>query len=157
MDVNILFRDLTPMLSQTADYALRAVVYLAGKDEPQKTGLVAEATQVPPAYLAKVLQGLRRVGIVHSQRGIGGGMTLASTPEEVTILHVVNAVEPIGRIETCPLGLKQHGVHLCALHRRLDNVLELVEETFRNTTLAEVLSDPNPSLSLCDLSGRSVE
>jgi Rrf2 family protein len=138
------------MLSQTVEYSLRAVVFLADKSEPQKTGQIAEATKVPPAYLSKVLQGLSRANIVRSQRGIGGGMTLARAPEEITILDVVNAVEPIGRIESCPLGLKQHGVHLCALHRRLDNALATVEEAFRNSTLAEVLADPNPSVPLCD-------
>ena len=138
------------MLSQTLEYSLRAVVFLADKAEPQKTGQIAEATKVPPAYLSKVLQGLSRANIVRSQRGIGGGMTLARAPEEITILDVVNAVEPIGRIESCPLGLKQHGVHLCALHRRLDNALATVEEAFRNSTLAEVLADPNPSVPLCN-------
>jgi DNA-binding IscR family transcriptional regulator len=41
-------------------------------------------------------------------------------------------------------------VRLCALHRRLDNALAEVEDAFRNTTLAEVLSDSNPSVPLCD-------
>jgi Rrf2 family protein len=144
------------MLSQTVEYSLRAVVFLADKVEPQKTGQIATATKVPPAYLSKVLQGLARANIVRSQRGIGGGMTLARAPKDLTILDVVNAVEPLGRIETCPLGLKQHGVHLCALHRRLDNALAMVEEAFRSTTLAEVLADPNPSVPLCEMSTKSV-
>ena len=50
-------------------------------------------------------------------------MTLAKPPGELTILEVVNAVEPIGRIKTCPLGLSSHGVNLCPLHRRLDAAL----------------------------------
>jgi len=144
------------MLSQTVEYALRAVVFLADQSpNAQTTSQIAEATKVPPAYLSKVLQGLCRSDILRSQRGIGGGMSLLKTPAEVTILDVVNAVEPIGRIESCPLGLKAHGVHLCALHRRLDDALAAVEDAFRNTTLAEVLADPNPSVPLCDLPGRS--
>ncbi len=144
------------MLSQTVEYALRAVVFLADQSpNAQTTSQIAEATKVPPAYLSKVLQGLCRSDILRSQRGIGGGMSLVKTPEEVTILDVVNAVEPIGRIEDCPLGLKAHGVHLCALHRRLDDALAAVEDAFRSTTLAEVLADPNPSVPLCDLPGRS--
>ena len=63
------------MLSQSVEYALRAVVYLACEGEPRMTAQVAEATQVPAAYLSKVLQGLSRAGIVRSQRGIGGGMS----------------------------------------------------------------------------------
>lgn len=146
------------MLSQTVEYALRAVVYLADQSPAARTtSQIAEATKVPPAYMSKVLQGLCHAGILRSQRGIGGGMSLIHSPGEVTILDVINAVEPIGRIESCPLGLKAHGIQLCALHRRLDDALATVEEAFRNTTLAEVLADPNPSVPLCDLPGRSPE
>lgn len=136
------------MLTQSVEYALRAVVYLAREGEPRTTAQAAEATQVPAAYLSKVLQGLSRAGIVRSQRGIGGGMTLVPPPEELTILDVVNAVDPLQRIETCPLGLPEHGVRLCALHRRLDNAMKSVEEAFRQSTLADVLADPNPSIPL---------
>jgi Rrf2 family protein len=97
------------------------------------------------------LQGLCRAEVVHSRRGLGGGMTLVKTPDKLTILEVVNAVEPIGRIRQCPLGLKSHGVRLCPLHKRLDNALALVEKAFGETTLAEVLADPSPSQPLCDI------
>jgi Rrf2 family protein len=138
------------MLSQTVEYALRAAVYLAGQDGPRTTDQVSRATLVPKAYLSKVLQGLVRSGLVHSRRGLGGGMTLARPAGEVTILEVVNAVEPIGRIEACPLGLSSHGVRLCPLHRRLDDALATVEAAFGETTLAEVLADPSPSVPLCE-------
>jgi Rrf2 family nitric oxide-sensitive transcriptional repressor len=139
------------MFSQTVEYALRAAVYLAGEaPEPRTTDQVAAATRVPKAYLSKVLQGLVRAGLVHSRRGLGGGMTLAKSPGEMTILEVVNAVEPIGRIATCPLGLASHGVNLCPLHRRLDAALASVEDAFRRTTLAEVLAEPTHSAPLCD-------
>lgn len=143
------------MFSQTVEYALRAVVHLADMaPECRTTDQIAVATLVPKPYLSKVLQGLCHAQIVRSQRGIGGGMTLVKPPTELTILEVVNAVEPIGRIRECPLGLKAHGVHLCPLHRRMDNALALVEEAFRNTTLAEVLAEPTQSHPLCELPGR---
>jgi Rrf2 family protein len=139
------------MFSQTVEYALRAVVFLADKSPAAcTTDQIAEATQVPKPYLSKVLQNLGRNGIVRSQRGIGGGVTLANTPEELTILEVVNAVEPIERIVTCPLGLKSHGKNLCPLHRRMDDALASVEAAFGTTTLAEILSEPTGSPPLCD-------
>ncbi len=139
------------MFSQTVEYALRAVVHLAVHvGRPQKTSDIAAATQVPSAYLSKVLQGLRQHGLVCLQRGIGGGVTLARSPEDLTILDVVNAVAPMQRIKTCPLGLTSHGVRLCALHRRMDNAMRITEDAFRATTLAELLDDPNPSIPLCD-------
>ena len=98
------------MFSQTVDYALRAVVYLADQaPSPRTTDQIAAATRVPEAYLSKVLQELGRAHIIHSRRGHGGGMVLAKSASELTILEVVNAVEPIRRIRECPLGLAAHG------------------------------------------------
>jgi len=104
---------------------------------------------VPRAYLAKILSGLRRSGLVKSQRGLGGGISLSRPPEELTILDVVNAVEPIERIKTCPLGLSEHGTNLCPLHTRIDMALALVESSFCSTTIADVLKEPTNSIPLC--------
>jgi len=139
------------MFSQTVEYALRAVVYLAYEaPEARTTEQIHKATLVKKAYLSKILQGLAKKGIVTTQRGIGGGVALAKSPEELTILDVVNAVEPIMRIRSCPLGLQSHGVRLCPLHRRMDHALESVESAFGNSTLAEVLAEPSKSVPLCD-------
>ena len=143
------------MFSQTIEYALRAMVCLAGDPErSQTTGQIAAVTKVPPAYLSKVLQSLGRGGLVTAQRGAGGGFTLARSPEKISILEVVNAVDPIQRIQTCPLGLKSHGIRLCPLHKRMDAALAEVERAFGRTTLAEVLSEPSASVPLCDFPPR---
>lgn len=139
------------MFSQTVEYALRAVVHLASNaPTAQTTVQIARTTKVPQAYLSKVLQGLAQAGIVKSQRGIGGGISLVKKPSELTILEVVNAVDPIRRITTCPLELASHGIRLCPLHRRVDNALAMVEEAFRATTLQEVIDEPTESIPLCD-------
>ena len=140
------------MFSQTVEYALRAMrsIWPREAPSPRTTDQIATATRVPKAYLSKVLQALGRAGLVRSQRGLGGGMTLTKAPAALTILEVVDAVDPIGRIATCPLGLASHGVNLCPLHRRLDNALALVEDAFRRTTLAEVLAEPTTSVPLCE-------
>jgi len=138
------------VISQTVEYALRAVVHLASEAPAGRTtDQIATATHVPRAYLSKVLQSLVRAGVVRSQRGIGGGITLTKPVDEITILEVVNAVDPMQRIRTCPLDLAAHGVHLCPLHKRLDNALATVEEAFQDTTLGELLAEPTRSISLC--------
>jgi Rrf2 family transcriptional regulator, nitric oxide-sensitive transcriptional repressor len=127
------------MLSRTAEYALRAIVWLSDHPETSITGqALAAATQVPPDYLAKVMQCLVRAGLVEAQRGKNGGFSLVSTPEDTTILDVINAVEPVRRIRTCPLGLAGHE-SLCPLHRSLDNIAGQLERAYGAIRLADLL------------------
>jgi Rrf2 family transcriptional regulator, nitric oxide-sensitive transcriptional repressor len=142
------------MFSQTAEYALRVVAFLAAAGgEAVTTKQISEGTRVPVGYLAKVLQSLSRGGIVRSQRGPHGGSVLARPAEELTIYDVIQAVDPIRRITSCPLGLKSHGSVLCPVHRRLDNALGLVERSFRDATIADLLTEPSRSKPLCDMDG----
>jgi Rrf2 family protein len=141
------------MISQTAEYALRAVVFLAMNVGAAYTTLqISTSTKVPSAYLSKVLQSLVRAGIVQSQRGLGGGFVLSKATGDVTILQVLDAVDPIKRIRTCPLGLEVHGANLCALHKRLDDATAVIEKAFRDTTIADLLARPTKSVPLCDAS-----
>lgn len=140
------------MISKTVEYALRTVVFLASQDGARTVQQIADQTRVRADYLAKVLQGLRRKGLVSGQRGVGGGYALTRPPAELTVWDVVEAVDPIQRILTCPLDLASHGVKLCPLHRRLDDALAGVEKAYRATTIAEVLAEPSDSKPLCDVS-----
>lgn len=130
------------MFSKTSEYALRAICAVARSPEQmQTTDEIAAATDVPPQYLRKVLQLLGHAQLIVTQRGSGGGIGLARPSEEIRVLDVVNAVDPIQRIETCPLGLVEHGVALCPMHSQLDAALEQLEQTLRSMTIADLL-DP---------------
>ena len=94
------------------------------------------------------MQQLVRGKIVASRRGVGGGFMLAKQPDKLRILEVVQAVDPIQRITTCPLGIAAHGKRLCPLHRRLDNALAEMERAFSASTLAEILAEPSKSVPL---------
>jgi Rrf2 family protein len=126
-------------------------VWLADHGEGQTTQQIAEATQVPASYLSKVLQSLQRAGVVQGRRGAGGGFTLARAAADITVLDVVQAVDPITRIETCPLGIASHGVHLCPLHRKLDDAIGHVAAAFRGTSLAELIAPKHRLKPLCPL------
>ncbi|MBP88636.1 MAG: transcriptional regulator [Planctomycetaceae bacterium] len=135
------------MISQTAEYALRAIVYLADHDEPQTNAQIAEVTEVPVGYLAKVMQSLSRARVVTAQRGLRGGFRLAHAADELTVLEVVNIFDPVRRFHECPLGL--HGINLCPLHRSLDDAAKAVEETFGDTTIADLIRVPRHRKPLC--------
>ncbi len=139
------------MLSQTTEYALRAVVWLAqNQGSPQTAAQISEATKVPVSYLSKVLQSLRRASVVGAVRGLHGGFELAGAPETISILDIVNIVEPVPRIKQCPLGLQSHQGQLCPLHRKLDLAMEMVEHSFRSTCLADLLRPELGSRPLCE-------
>ena len=142
------------MISQTVEYALRAVVTIAQHEgQPCTAQQISKITQVPAPYLSKLMQVLVRAGIASSQRGLHGGFVLAQPPTEMSIWQVIDAVEPFKRIHDCPLSIKSHGSVLCPLHQRLDQAMAMVEEQFRGTTIAEVLAEQGVVTPLCQESG----
>lgn len=142
------------MISQTAEYALRAIVVLADEAAPFWTAqAISGKAQVPQMYLMKVLQPLTRAGLISAQRGRNGGFSLARPANQISVLDVVSAVDPLRRIRTCPLGLKSHGTVLCPLHRKLDDAMRFVEEAFGSTTIADIVSNPSPIRPLCEQQG----
>ncbi len=127
------------MITKTSEYALRARVLL-GENEGTRLTLpvIASHTQVPSSYLSKVLQGLVHAGLVTSIRGPTGGFALARPAARVTVYDVVQAVDPLPRITSCPLGLPEHDRALCPLHRKLDQAAALLEKSFRSTSLTQL-------------------
>jgi len=140
------------MISQTVEYALRAIVTIAQHNgKPCTAQMISELTQVPAPYLSKVMQGLVRADLVVSKRGLHGGFVLSKEPAEMTVWEVIDAVDPIKRINECPLGITTHQGTLCPLHHRLDDAMAMVEDSFRKTTIAEVLAEPGRATPLCEL------
>ena len=139
------------MFSQTSEYALRVVVHLASlKGKLATIPQIAAATRAPVGYLAKVIKSLSRANVLISHRGKHGGSILARPAEEITVLQVIAAVDPIQRIKTCPLGIASHGTNLCSLHRRLDDAIAMVEDTLHRSTIAEMVAQSGGSSPLED-------
>ncbi len=139
------------MISQTAEYALRAVVALAqATEKPHTASEIAQLTKVPEHYLSKVLHALAKAEVVHSQRGLHGGYVLAHPPDRLPLLTVINAVDPIRHIESCPLKLATHGTHLCPLHKKVNASISLIEDLFRDATIGTILAEPTQSIPLCE-------
>ena len=110
---------------------------------------MAEATQVPAQYLRKVLNRLRDAEIIGTQRGAGGGVRLKASPQDLTILSVLSAVDPIKRIARCPLGLPEH-FQLCPLHTEINTAIMQVETVLSDKTLADLLTMKHMGSGHCD-------
>jgi Rrf2 family nitric oxide-sensitive transcriptional repressor len=115
------------------------------------TSEIAQATRVPMAYLSKVLQTLSRGGIVLSQRGLGGGFTLALEAAGLSVLEVVDAVDPIQRAKPCPIGHTDKGDTLCPLHKYIDDAIGTVELSFAQTTIKDLVSSSSKVPPLCTI------
>ena len=139
------------MLPKTAEYALRAVVWL-GRDEGQceSADCLAENTKVPRRYLHTVLQELVRAKLVRSQPGPGGGYALAQPARKMTILDVANAIAPLKRIRRCPLKLRTH-TRLCPLHKELDDVYAATERALARVTIAQLVDSTSDIVPLCEV------
>lgn len=128
------------MLSQTAEYALRAVCALASRlDELVPTSELAGATDVPPPYLAKVLQQLAAADLIRGRRGVGGGYKLVRDPNEITMLDVVNAVSAIRKIRTDDERLADFG--FASLDRAIDQAAQAVVERFSAVTIDQLAQE----------------
>ncbi len=139
------------MLSQTTEYALRAMSCLAYSPETlTPTPDLAAQTKVPANYLAKVLQSLAQAELIVGRRGVGGGYRLARPAEAISLMDVINAIDPVKPIHECPLGLPNHGANLCPLHTCMDRAARTLIQQFEGVTLAKLIADSNGSRPLCD-------
>lgn len=143
------------MLSQTTEYALRIMVYLASLNgTPATIQQIGSATKIPTGYLAKVLRNLALAKLVLSQRGIHGGSVLARPAATITVLDVVQALSPIQQIKHCPLGIKSHGIKLCPLHDRLGHTITMVEQAYASSSIAKLVPKQTEAQPFCNLSAR---
>ena len=128
-------------LTRKGDYAIRGIVYLASQP-PNKISLLSEiaaAVDVPQTFLAKIFQQFSKTGIVKSFRGTGGGFLLASPPEEITLLQVVEAVEGPILPNRCVLkaGECERDVS-CTVHPVWHQVQQKVRGILSNITLKDL-------------------
>jgi len=128
-------------ITRATDYAVRVMVYLASLPPDRKAplGELAEATSVRDNFLSKILQRLVRNGLISSHRGTGGGFRLSVTPDNLTLLQVVEAIE--GKIalniclsewQSCPLQSQ------CAVYPVWQKAQSALSQELAGVTIAEL-------------------
>ena len=91
------------LITRATEYAIRALLYLAKQPRGEIVFKkdICQTQDITPAFLTKILQPLIKLGIVGSQRGVGGGFYLIKDPASVTLLDVVMAEEGPLYINQC--------------------------------------------------------
>jgi Rrf2 family protein len=131
------------VLSQTAEYALRAVLYLADRNEPVRVEEIGAVLGIPASYLSKTLNTLVRARILTSLRGRHGGFQLAVAPEDLTLLRVVAPFDKVVERRHCLLGRPSCGDNVaCAAHAAWKDTADRVAEFFRTTKVADIRGTP---------------
>lgn len=131
-------------LTRKGEYAIRGIVYLAGKplDKVCLLSDIAAAVDVPPTFLAKIFQQFSKMGLVKSFRGTGGGFMLGRPPEKITLLEVVEAVEgPIvpNRCVSNAADCERSGS--CNVHPVWKRVQDEVRGALKAVTLKELVNE----------------
>ena len=91
-------------LNQFTDYSLRALIFVALKDEGELSSIkeIAAAFAVSENHLVKVVHKLGKLGYLETVRGRGGGVALKMAPEKIGVGEVVRAVETMAVVECLP-------------------------------------------------------
>jgi Rrf2 family protein len=134
------------ILSRTSQYAIQALIYVATQPRgvPILTRRIARHLGVPPAYLAKVMQNLKRGNLLYSFRGRQGGFCLREDGEKTDLMHILNLVEGPGITETCVLGLKKCADETaCPMHAKWKPIKARIVGLLHKQTLEILASAVN--------------
>ncbi len=136
------------LLNQTAEYAFRAMAYLASRadlDSAVPSAELAEAANIPGHYVSKVMRRLVVAGLVSSQRGHGGGFRLLKEPREISFSTILQATDLDPRNQRCAFGFGQCDAERpCHLHPAWSRLKESFNGWAESTTLASVHDNPEP-------------
>lgn len=129
------------MLSMTAQYALRAFVYIATREEdhPVLAKDIAAHTGVPPHYLSRILRDAVRSGLLESARGVGGGFRLARPAGRFKLVDLIAPFDDVLNRSRCPFGQPRcNDQHPCGFHEHWKPISAAYRNMLEQTTLAEI-------------------
>ena len=129
------------IFSRQCEYALQAVLYLALRPEGEMTSIkeMTDKLRIPYHFLAKILQDLSRKGLLSSLKGPTGGFGLAMPAKEITLFHVVEAVDGVDFTKDCVLGFPEcSGRNPCAVHDKWATLRDGIYSMLVSKNIAEM-------------------
>lgn len=140
------------MLTKSCEYAIRTVVFVAlnnkvnneGSNEVHKVGIkeITKGLAFPGPFIAKILQGLVKAKLLVSTKGPHGGFYLKKSPEKISVLDIIEAVDGVELFQNCTLGLKKCSeVRPCPVHNSVKEYRNQLKKAFSDRTLDLVIED----------------
>jgi Rrf2 family protein len=125
------------MIRLSAQYAIRAMVHIAGSPGMHTADTIAQQTGIPRGYLAKILQRLSQHHLLDTQRGIGGGYALTRPAAAIAVLDVVRAIEPRDDLSMC----RDCQSDSCKIVSFMRTFSDACDDMLRRATIAEFISE----------------
>jgi Rrf2 family protein len=128
-------------ISTKGRYGLRILIDLANHDngKPRLIRDIAQAQQISEKYISRLVIALRRAGLIRSVRGVNGGFHLAKTPEEITLLEVLEVMEGPVAIVECVAAVKCDRRSRCGVRSIWQQLNDNIRTMMSGITLAEIL------------------
>lgn len=129
------------IFSRQCEYALQAVMYLALKPEGEMTSIkeLTKRLGIPYHFLGKILQDLAYKGLLNSQKGPSGGFALGMPGKDITLFHIVEAIDGVAFTNSCVLGFPEcSGKNPCAVHERWATLREGIYNMLITKNIAQV-------------------
>jgi len=129
------------LFSRQCEYALQAVTYLALKRDGEMTSIkeLTKKLRIPYHFLGKILQDLTYKGLLVSQRGPTGGFRLGMPAKEITLFHIIEAIDGVAFMNNCVLGFPEcSGKNPCAVHDKWGNIRETIYSMLVNKNISQI-------------------
>ena len=130
------------LFSKACEYGIRAMLFLASQNnaQPVRVREIAETLQIPIPFLSKIVHSLSRNHLIHSQKGPGGGVTLAQASSEITLLQVVEVIDGLDLFHACALGIPHCSDDFpCPLHETWGGLRSEIYDMLANRTLDQIM------------------
>ncbi len=138
------------MLSRRADYGVRAMMDIAVQPSTERTIVsdIAKRQDIPPSFLAKIVPLLARAGLVRTSLGAAGGIALAASPQEISLLQIIQAVDGPFALNLCsltPSDCRQYAA--CAACQVWGAAQAQLNQTLAQTRLSDLAIVPETMLT----------
>lgn len=144
------------MLSNSCKYGIRAVVFIASKQEGVgKIGLkvIGEELKIPVPYLAKILQILSKRKVLDSSKGPHGGFSLLIPAKSLTLMDIIRSIDGEDFFDRCYVtgekcSFNEPDKGVCLLHNDLRKEKERLTQFFSGRTIDSLLRQINKNNKL---------
>ncbi len=132
------------IFSRECEYAIQSVLYLALKPRNERTSIreLASRLSIPYHFLGKILQRLTHKKLLVSYKGPAGGFALSMSPEEITLFHIVEAVDGTAFTQMCVLGFSECSPEKpCSVHEYWSALREGIYQMLIKKNIAAMARD----------------